>query len=106
MHDWSYGETPERVGFMLIPQFSMMAFFSAVEPLRVANRESGRALYEWRLISTDGGPVTASCGVVLHPDGNLDTAQDCQTVVVCSGVEVHRCGDKTLLSWLRRAGRR
>ncbi|MCL5424985.1 MAG: GlxA family transcriptional regulator, partial [Gammaproteobacteria bacterium] len=32
------GPLPEMVGFLLLPQFSMMAFFSAVEPLRIANR--------------------------------------------------------------------
>src|SRR5690242_11277003 len=31
-------EAPQTLGFLLLPQFSMMAFVSAVEPLRVANR--------------------------------------------------------------------
>ena len=52
------GPLPETVGFLLLPQFSMMAFFAAVEPLRIANRISGRPLFEWRLISVDGEPVT------------------------------------------------
>ncbi len=37
------GERP--IGFLLVPTFSILAFVSAVEPLRVANRFSGRALY-------------------------------------------------------------
>ena len=36
---------PTRIGFLLIRNFSMMAFTSAVEPLRSANRMSGRTLY-------------------------------------------------------------
>ena len=31
-----------RVGFLLVPEFPMMAFAAAVEPLRAANRLSGR----------------------------------------------------------------
>ncbi|WP_340638237.1 hypothetical protein [Salinicola tamaricis] len=34
---------PITLGFVLIPRFSMLAFFSAVEPLRIANRLAGRA---------------------------------------------------------------
>ena len=36
----------------------MIAFTSAVEPLRLANRASGKELYRWRLFSPDGKPVT------------------------------------------------
>src|SRR3546814_11650218 len=54
---------PTRIGFLLIRNFSMMAFTSAVEPLRSANRMSGRTLYDWRIISPDGQPVAASNGI-------------------------------------------
>ena len=45
-------ELPQRIGFVLIPNFSMIAFTSAVEPLRLANRAAGRELYSWRLLSS------------------------------------------------------
>ena len=53
---------PVRVGFFLIPDFPMLAFSAAIEALRVANWVSGRTLYEWTLLSEDGGPVSPSCG--------------------------------------------
>ena len=37
------------VGFMLVAQFSMIAFSSAIEPLRLANRAAGRELYRYSL---------------------------------------------------------
>ena len=47
-----FDEPAEReFGFVLVPTFSMLAFVSAVEPLRVANRLSGRPLYGWHVIS-------------------------------------------------------
>src|SRR3546814_15101422 len=46
------GDGPQTFGFLLLPQFSMLAFSSAVEPLRAANRLSGKALYDWRKIGT------------------------------------------------------
>ena len=52
-------ELPQKLAFLLVPDFSMIAFTSAVEPLRLANRASGRELYSWHLFSPDGKPVTA-----------------------------------------------
>ena len=44
----------------------MIAFAGAVEPLRLANRMSGRTLYEWEVVSDGGAPVAASNGVVIQ----------------------------------------
>ena len=41
-------ELPQRIAFILVPNFSMIAFTSAVEPLRLANRTAGKDLYSWR----------------------------------------------------------
>ncbi len=99
-------ELPQRIGLVLIPRLSMIAFTAAVEPLRVANRMSGRALYEWQLFSVDGRPVKTSSGIALHPDGDLEAASALQTVMVCGGVDVHLFADKALFSWLRRMDRK
>ena len=37
-------DATETILFFLIPDFSMIAFTSAIEPLRIANRLSGRSL--------------------------------------------------------------
>ncbi len=71
------GSLPERVGFLLLPRFSMMAFFSAVEPLRIANRISGHTLFEWTLFSRDGEPVTASNGMTLLVDQTMGVVSTC-----------------------------
>ena len=59
---------PVRLAIFLAPQFPMIAFASAIEPLRQANRLSGRTLYEWRLVSIDGEPVAASNGIRIFVD--------------------------------------
>ena len=40
-----------RLGLLLFPQFSLMAFSAALEPLRSANRLLGRDFYRWTIIS-------------------------------------------------------
>ncbi|TIN50074.1 MAG: GlxA family transcriptional regulator, partial [Mesorhizobium sp.] len=40
--------------FFLIPDFTMIAFATALDPLRSANRMLGYEAYSWRLASIDG----------------------------------------------------
>ena len=46
--------------FFLVPDFTMIAFATALDPLRSANRMLGYEAYKWRLASIDGRPVRAS----------------------------------------------
>jgi transcriptional regulator GlxA family with amidase domain len=95
-------ELPQRIAFLLVPDFSMIAFTSAVEPLRLANRASGRELYRWHLFSPDGKPVAASNGIELHPEGGIEAASGFGTIVLCSGIGGHLYTDRALFAALRR----
>ncbi|NND83252.1 MAG: GlxA family transcriptional regulator [Gammaproteobacteria bacterium] len=79
---------PTRYGFLLMPKYSMIAFSSAVEVLRMANRLSGDTLYEWPIYTLDGEPVPASNGVMLTPDAPIKEAAGLEILFVCSGVRV------------------
>lgn len=96
------GPIPELIGFLLLPRFSMMAFFSAVEPLRIANRIAGRPLFDWTLISEDGGPVTASNGMTLLADQSIDAVRSLPSLAVCSGFAPERYLSRALMRWLHR----
>ncbi|MCZ7599196.1 MAG: hypothetical protein M5U09_17945 [Gammaproteobacteria bacterium] len=71
MNDFAYGrargEARCTVGFFLVDSFSMMAFISALEPLRIANRLSGEDLYDWCVVSEDGAPVMPTNGITAVP---------------------------------------
>ncbi|MDR5907195.1 GlxA family transcriptional regulator [Franzmannia qiaohouensis] len=94
------GALPETVGYLLLPSFSMMAFFAAVEPLRIANRLSGRPLFDWTLISEDGAPVTASNGMTLLVDQAVGEVHDLPSLAVCSGFAPEQHLKRPLLAWL------
>jgi len=66
-------EATARIGFYLVPQFTMLAFSSAVEVLRMANKLSGRTLYSWTLSSSDGLPVNCSNGIAFSVDHSANT---------------------------------
>jgi hypothetical protein len=66
------GDTPpRRFVFVLLDQFTMLCFSSAVEALRIANRMSGRALYEWTLVGEGGEVAWCSAGIGFKLDSDL-----------------------------------
>ena len=96
---------PLKVGFLLIPNFSMLAFASAIEPLRAANRMSGDTLFLWIVASPDGMQSRASNNVKTEVDGDSTILADCHIVFVCAGLDVKAQSDKSILNMLRRLDR-
>jgi transcriptional regulator GlxA family with amidase domain len=99
-------ELPQKLAFLLVPSFSMIAFTSAVEPLRLANRASGKDLYSWHLFSADGRPVAASNGITITPDGRVEDAAAFGTVILCSGIDGHLYEDRNVFAQLRKLDRK
>ena len=92
--------------FFLAPKFSMHAFTSAVDPLYTANRLNAGRLYHWRVVSRDGGPVTASNGLAVAADAAMADVDECETLFVCAGLHAHEQGGRHTSAWLRRVARR
>ncbi len=97
---------PRRFLFLLVPDFSLMPFTAAIEPLRVANRMQGGPLYHWRTASIDGQKVMASNGAQVQVDCALADAEPADAIIVCSGVDVYDRFDAALNAQLRRLARR
>lgn len=98
-------ELPQLIGLVPIPNFSMIAFTGATEALRLANRCTGRKLYEWHLYTADGAPVRASNGIELTPEGSLEQARRLDVVMVCGGVRAREFDSRAMRPWLRRMAR-
>jgi len=99
------GERPDRISFLVIPNFSMSAFTAMLEPMRLANYTTGRKLYEWEIISRDGEPVAASNGIQVLADRGVADAPHLDNVVVCSGLDAQLYQDNVVFAWLRRWAR-
>ncbi len=97
---------PQQIAFLLVPNFSMIAFTSAVEPMRLANRVSGKELYRWHLFSPDGKPVA---GQQRHPADARKARSSRSSITtpscLCSGIDGHLYEDKNVFAHLRRAER-
>ncbi len=99
------GGLPRAFGFLLVPQFAMMSFAAATEPLRAANRLAGRELYSWCVVSADGTPVPASSGIDIVADRGLDDVGRLDTLFVVAGLAAHKYKDRQVFARLRRISR-
>jgi transcriptional regulator GlxA family with amidase domain len=84
----------------------MLAFSSAIEPVRMANQLTQQVLFRWTVLSDDGGPVACSNGVPVMVDGPWNTAKPEGIILVVSGVEPEGKASVALGDWLRGLWRR
>ena len=106
MADFPTAKPPVRIGFLLVPEFSMIAFSCAVEPLRMANQLSEKQLYAWSCMTLDGDPIPASNGLQIVPDYAVEQAEHLDVVFICGGMHINQVCDKNLLFWLRKLANR
>ncbi|MCP3687192.1 MAG: GlxA family transcriptional regulator [Gammaproteobacteria bacterium] len=97
---------PEHFGFLLVPNYSMIAFSLAIEALRMANRASNKTLYSWSVYTIDGSPVHASNGLTVTPDNSIEHAGTMAICFICSGIDVTECWNKALQFALRKIASR
>ena len=64
-------QVTQRVGFLLMDQFTLVSLSSAIDPLRVANLLSDTELYRWCLIGAGEGEQVSSDGVRVKLDHTL-----------------------------------
>jgi len=93
---------PQHFAFLLLDQFTQLAFSCAIEPLRLANHVAGQTLYRWTAISPGGRPVRASNGLAVMVDGDLCALGPRDTLVVVGGQTARGGLDPLVQSWLRR----
>ncbi len=94
---------PAHFGFLTLPNFSMIAFTSAIEVLRMTNYIARKSFYRWSVVSTDGVPVRASNGITVKPTRTLDEAGVPDVLIVCGGTQIRDAVDvrvKALLAGL------
>nr|WP_169569562.1 GlxA family transcriptional regulator [Sneathiella limimaris] len=96
-------EAKYTIGFVLIPEFSSLAFISAIEPLRLTNRQLDSKIYSWKFYSLDGQSAVSSAGLEFPVSGSISdiTKHDC--LIICGGLNVGDYCTAELKSALRKA---
>ena len=88
--------------FLLVDNFSHLAFSCAIEPLRIANRVAGRPLYRWTLASPDGVSAVSSNGSITLVDAGLGPLCRADRLLVVAGEHVRQATTPGILAFLRR----
>ncbi|MFT6674387.1 MAG: transcriptional regulator GlxA family with amidase domain [Sulfitobacter sp.] len=99
-------DKPKRYVFVLLDQFSLLCFATALESLRIANRMAGTTLYSWIVVGDGGEQATCSGGTVFQLDDDLGDLNRDDTLMVCTGIDVQDATSKRVLGWLRREARK
>ena len=97
---------PRKIGFLLIDDFALMSFASAIEPFRAANVLAGRTLYHWVTIGVDRAAAAASAGLSVRTQHRVGDDLDLDTLLVCAGSNLAEFAQEAVLQWLRRLARR
>jgi AraC family transcriptional regulator, glycine betaine-responsive activator len=95
-------QQPEHFVFLLVHDFTHLAFSCAIEPLRIANLISGKTLYKWSFMSANGETATASNEVVTQVHSGYSELKRGQKLFVLSGIRVKENTTNELLSVIRR----
>ena len=99
-------KSARRFVFVLMENFTLLSFSSALDALRIANRMSGETLYEWTFIGENEEVVSCSAGTQFKLDNSLIELHRDDTVLLCGGTSIQEATTKKLIGWLRREARR
>ena len=99
-------KSPRRFVFVLIENFTLLSFSSALDALRIANRMSGIKLYDWTFIGENEEFVSCSAGTQFKLDNSLIELHRDDTILLCGGTSIQESTTRKLIGWLRREARR
>ncbi len=95
----------EKYAFILVKDFPLMVLASATEPLRSANREVGKDVFQWDFFSADGKHVKSSSGIDINVAGDVEAALEYPNVVLVAGLDAPSIKDSDIINGLRKAAR-
>lgn len=90
-----------KVGIVLIDGFSLMAYASAMEPMRAANLLSNEPLYSVRNLPVFGASSLSSSGAQIRADAYLGEQVDFDLLLIVAGKEAATYRNSQLENWLR-----
>ncbi|MDA7592350.1 GlxA family transcriptional regulator [Rhodobacteraceae bacterium] len=99
-------KSPRRFVFVLMENFTLLSFSSALDALRIANRMSGKKLYDWTFIGESEEFVSCSAGTQFKLDSPLIELHRDDSILLCGGTAIQNSTTKKLIGWLRREARR
>ncbi len=93
---------PFTVGFLLVDDFTLLAFSAAIEVLRMANQLAESDIYRWKTFGKNGDTVRSSSGIDVPVDANFNDMRGLDLLLAIAGVNVHRAVEPAVSNALRK----
>lgn len=97
--------SPLRMTLLIFPGSSIMCVASAVDPVRAANRVSGEALFDWKIVSADGDAPVTTADLPVAVSGRFDAQEDTDVLIVVGGFGSREQGSAATLASIRKVAR-
>ena len=94
-------KSTQRVGFLLLPRFSLVALSGAVEVLGQANLALGKPLYVTTLLSQDGAAIQSGSGIAVEVQGSPKSTYTFDAVFVVSDAPLPQQDSGDVIAWLQ-----
>ncbi|MEP3948496.1 GlxA family transcriptional regulator [Ascidiaceihabitans sp.] len=88
---------------LVLDQSNTLSFAAAVDPMRAANRQAGRTLFEWTFATPTDAAITLTSGLSVQA-APVARVQRCDVLIVVAGFEVEAQTTPTLCASLARLG--
>ncbi|MGO9770808.1 MAG: GlxA family transcriptional regulator [Roseiarcus sp.] len=99
-------DAPLKVTLLLFPGLSLLSLAATLDPMRGANRVLGRPAYHWKLVSIDGRPPSASCGLPISVEGRFDPDERQDALIVIAAFDAMQYATPPILKALRAGAAR
>ncbi|KOF22559.1 AraC family transcriptional regulator [Ensifer adhaerens] len=90
---------------VVLPESSIMSLASVLDPMRAANRVSGREVFRWQLLSADGEPITLTCGIPIAVDGMFTLPLEGDVLLAIGGFNLDRHVGRKFIATLQESAR-
>jgi transcriptional regulator GlxA family with amidase domain len=97
--------TPRRLGFVLIPGFSLLTLSSAMDAFRLANERSQVPIFSYKTVSIRGKSVASNDGITITVDADISNCEELDIIFIISSLNVVEFHDRDLVQWLRSNAR-
>lgn len=97
--------SPLQVTVLVLAEASILCVASTIDPLRAANRISGKTVFNWKLVSLTGEPPVTTSGLPIAVQGKFVPSEKTDLLIIIGGFGTKSQGAAALLAALRQASR-
>lgn len=90
-----------KTAVLVLQDTNTLSLAAAVDPMRAANRQAGRQIFDWHFATPDARDVTLTSGLTI-PAAPIHRVDDCDILIVVAGFDLKRQSTPHLLASVRR----